>query len=126
LQRKKILVVDDARIVRQQVGMALKGAGFEVLEAEDGATAVELVGTTLDLALVVCDVNMPGMSGIDFLETLAASGRISSLPVVILTTEVNTALVTRAKSAGAKAWMVKPFNPSALISTAKRLTGLPC
>lgn len=126
MQRKKILVVDDARIVRQQVGMALKDAGFEVLEAEDGLTAVALVGKTLDLAMVVCDVNMPGMSGLEFLETLAASGRIRSLPVVILTTEVNTALVTRAKSAGAKAWMVKPFNASALILTAKKLTGLPC
>lgn len=123
MQRKKILIVDDARIVRQQVGAALKDAGFDIIEAEDGQTAVTVVGKTPDLAMVVCDINMPGMSGLEFLEALKGTGRINSLPVVMLTTEVNTSLVTRAKAAGAKGWMVKPFNASALIVTAKKLTG---
>jgi two-component system chemotaxis response regulator CheY len=116
----KILVVDDSMMVRQQVGRALTGAGFAVIEATDGADALQKLAATPEMRLVVCDVNMPRMGGIEFLEQANATG--SKVPVVMLTTEGQPELIQRAKALGAKGWIVKPFKPELLIAAAKKLT----
>jgi two-component system chemotaxis response regulator CheY len=114
-----VLVVDDSMMVRKQVGSALKGQGYDVVEAVDGVDALEKLDAHPDTKLIVCDVNMPKMNGLEFLEQLAA--RNSSIPVVMLTTEGQPELIQRAKSLGAKGWLVKPFKPDYLTATAKKL-----
>jgi two-component system, chemotaxis family, chemotaxis protein CheY len=119
---KKILVVDDSATVRQQVGLALGQAGFDVVEAVDGVDGFEKVTKATDISLVICDVNMPRMSGIDMLEKLHAEHKGAPVPVIMLTTEGQPDLVDRAKKAGAKGWIVKPFKAELLIAAAKKLT----
>jgi|HubBroStandDraft_2_1064218.scaffolds.fasta_scaffold422483_1 two-component system chemotaxis response regulator CheY len=116
----RILVVDDSLMVRQQVGRALTGAGFPIIEACDGLDAHQKLAATPDVRLIVCDVNMPRMNGIEFLEKLSASG--SMIPAVMLTTEGQPELIARAKALGAKGWIVKPFKPEMLIAAVKKLT----
>jgi two-component system chemotaxis response regulator CheY len=115
-----VLVVDDSSMVRQQVSRALVGAGFTIVEAADGIDALEKIGAHPETRLVVCDVNMPRMNGIEFLESLAAKG--AAPPVVMLTTEGQPDLIRRAKALGAKGWIVKPFKPDLLVEAAMRLT----
>ncbi|MBV1861909.1 MAG: response regulator [Nannocystaceae bacterium] len=116
---KKILVVDDSATVRQQVGMALKAVGFEIVEAVDGQDGLEKITAMDDIALVVSDVNMPRMNGLDMVEK--AKALRAELNVVMLTTEGDPALVKRAKAAGACGWIVKPFKAAALVAAAKKL-----
>ena len=107
--------------LRIQVGRVLRGAGFHVIEAVDGLDALEKLASATDLALIVCDVNMPRMSGIELLEALKA--RADTLPpILMLTTEGNPELVRRARASGAKAWMTKPFKPDLLLAAAMKLT----
>jgi two-component system chemotaxis response regulator CheY len=119
---KKILVVDDSATVRQQVGLALSQAGFEIIEAVDGMDGVDKVGQVTDISLVICDVNMPRMSGLEMLEKLHEDKKHNTIPVVMLTTEGQPELVDRAKKAGAKGWIVKPFKAELLVAAAKKLT----
>jgi two-component system chemotaxis response regulator CheY len=113
----KVLVIDDSLTVRKQVGMALTMAGFAVLEACDGADALEKLTVHADVALVVCDVNMPRMNGLEFLAHVR-----TGLPVMMLTTEGQPELIQRAKALGAKGWLVKPFKPELLVAAARKLT----
>lgn len=119
---KKILVVDDSATVRQQVGLALGQAGFDVVEAVDGMDGIDKMHQTVDIALVICDVNMPRMNGLEMIEKLHAEKKGAMAPVVMLTTEGQPELVERAKKAGAKGWIVKPFKAELLIAAAKKLT----
>lgn len=117
----KILVVDDSMMVRQQVKRALPGAEFAVVEAQDGVDALEKLAEHADVALIVCDVNMPRMGGMDFLEALRALPQCQHVPVVMLTTEAQPDLVAKAKGFGAKGWIIKPFKPELLLAAAKKL-----
>lgn len=119
---KKILIVDDSPTVRQQVRAALTMAGFEVSEAVDGAEGVERIKQASDLAAVVCDINMPRLNGIELLETVGKDPSRAGLPILMLTTEGQASTVQRAKAAGAKGWMLKPFKADLLIMTLKKLT----
>lgn len=119
---KKILVVDDSASVRQQVGLALRQGGFEVVEAKDGEEGRKTVEDSPDIAMVFCDVNMPVLSGLVMLEQLKSTIADRGLPVVMLTTEGQPALIKQAKEAGAKGWIVKPFKADQLVATAKKLT----
>jgi two-component system, chemotaxis family, chemotaxis protein CheY len=117
----KILVVDDSPTVRQQVGLALTQAGYQVVDAVDGADAFAKVEPSI--AMMICDVNMPRMNGLELLEKLHAEGRAPAMPIVMLTTECQPALMDRAKKAGAKGWIIKPFKPDMLISAVRKLAG---
>ncbi len=116
----KVLVVDDSSMARLQVSRALVGAGFSIVEAEDGRDALEKLASEPETRLIVCDVMMPRMNGMEFLEQLNAD-RVA-LPVVMLSTEAQPELVQRARALGAKGWIVKPFKPEQLIAAAKKLT----
>lgn len=119
---KKILIVDDSATVRQQVGMALTQAGFSVLEAVDGIDGKEQIEKHSDISLVVCDVNMPRMNGLEMVTQVKAVEKHANLPILMLTTEGDPSLIARAKKAGAKGWIVKPFNADLLVNAAKKLT----
>lgn len=118
---KKVLVVDDSQSIRNEVSDALGPAGFSVLQAADATEAFACLNKHQDISMVVLDVNMPGMSGIDVLERLQQDRPGHDLPVLMLTTEAERTLVDRAKKAGAKGWLLKPVKPQLLVSTVTRL-----
>jgi two-component system chemotaxis response regulator CheY len=122
LAGKTILIVDDSASVRGQIREVLGTAGFQTLEATDGVEGLQAIVARDDLAGVVCDINMPRMSGLQMLEFLRAKGRLASLPVIMLTTEGQASLVQQAKVAGAKGWVMKPFKPAALIAAVLKVT----
>ncbi len=115
---KTVLVVDDSAMIRMQVKRALNGAGFTTIEAVDGQDAFEKMGDGIDL--VVCDVNMPRMSGIEFLERVRDEGD-PDVPVLMLTTEAQPELIRQARDMGAKGWIVKPFKPHLLIAAVTKM-----
>jgi len=120
-----VMLIDDSATVRMQASRALTAAGFGIIEATDGVDALEKLETALrgsGVALIVCDVNMPRMSGIEFIENLSRRNGVRP-PVIMLTTEGHPDLVQSAKACGAKGWMVKPFKPELLVAAARKLTG---
>lgn len=119
---KKILIVDDSRTIRQQVNFTLQKSGFATVEAEDGQKGIEVLAANPDVAMIISDVNMPNMGGLEMLETIKANPQHASLPIVMLTTEGAAELLERAKAAGAKGWLVKPFKPDQLIAVVSKLT----
>jgi len=116
---KRILVVDDSVTVRQQVAQTLQQAGYEVVEATDGVDALTKVDPTI--AMAICDVNMPRMNGIELVEKLAQDPTWKLLPIVMLTTEGQPQLIQRARAAGIKGWIVKPFKPEMLVAVVKKM-----
>ncbi|MBP8286904.1 MAG: response regulator [Rhodoferax sp.] len=115
-----ILVIDDSASLRQVVAMALKGAGYDVLEAGDGQAALALLdGRKIHMA--ICDVNMPRMNGIEFVKAAKALQNYRFLPILMLTTESQESKKEEGKAAGAKAWMVKPFSPASLLNAVSKL-----
>jgi len=117
---KTILVVDDSSTVRQQVAMALKQAGFAIMEAADGLKGLAAIEANPNIDMVVCDVNMPNLNGLEMLERVKSKGH--KLPILMLTTEGQPSMIKRAKQAGAVGWIVKPFDANQLIQAAKHLT----
>jgi two-component system chemotaxis response regulator CheY len=120
---RKIMVVDDSAIVRQQVSWALVEGGYEVVEAVDGQDAVERIAASPDVAMMVCDVSMPRLNGLELLEKLGGENKTPPFPVLMLTTEGHAELVAQAKGLGAKGWMVKPVRPEILLATVRKLAG---
>ncbi len=120
---KKILIVDDSKTIRQQVSFTLAKGGFEVIEAEDGKDGIEKLKANTDVALVISDVNMPNMNGLEMVEAIKAAGSYSHINIIMLTTEGTPELIERAKAAGAKGWLVKPFKPEQLVAAATKLAG---
>lgn len=118
--RGKVLVIDDSLMVREQVGRALTGAGFVTIDACDGRDAMLKVAANPDIRLAICDLTMPVMNGLEFLEHLRTEGH--ALPVLMLTADGQPELIQRARSLGAKGWIVKPFKPEQLVAAAKKLT----
>jgi len=118
---KTILIVDDSSSLRTVVKMALTRAGYDVLEAGDGQLALAVLDKTPKVHLIVSDVNMPNMDGITFLTHVKKHARHKFAPVVMLTTEGQDAVKQRGREAGAKAWIVKPFNPAQLLDAVSKL-----
>ena len=121
--KQTVLVVDDSPTIRLQVRTALEEAGFRVIEAEDGVEGLITISNTPDVVAVICDVNMPRMSGLQLLLAVKSQQRSAALPVLMLTTEGQPALIERAKEAGANGWIVKPFVPKDLVAAVKKITG---
>lgn len=118
---KKILIVDDSKTIRQQVSFTLTKGGYEVVEAEDGNDGLAKLKGNPDVAMIISDVNMPNMDGLQMVEKMKENGSI--VPVVMLTTEGAAELIERAKAAGAKGWLVKPFKPEQLVAAVSKLAG---
>ena len=120
---KKVMVIDDSSTIRQQVGIALTRSGYDVVEASDGVDGFEKIAANAGLAMVICDVNMPRMNGIEFLVRMNSQPPAQQLPVLMLTTEAQPNLIARAREAGAKGWIIKPFKPEMLLSAVRKLVG---
>ncbi len=112
---KTILIVDDSAAIRQLVSFAIEYAGHTVIAASGGKDAL----TKLDNAridLVISDVNMPEMDGIEFIKRLRATAKHRFTPIVMLTTEAQQAKKQEGRAAGASGWIVKPFKPEQLLN----------
>ncbi len=116
----KILAVDDSASMRQMVAFTLKNAGHEVLEAADGREALEIARKT-PVNLVLSDVNMPNMDGIQLIRELRALPSYRFTPILMLTTESAASRKQEGKAAGATGWIVKPFDPDQLLATVDRV-----
>lgn len=117
---KTIMVVDDSASLRQVVGIALKGAGYDVLEGCDGADALTKL-TGQKVHLIISDVNMPNMDGISFVKAVKQLPNYKFTPIIMLTTESQEASKQQGQAAGAKAWVVKPFKPEQMLDAVSKL-----
>lgn len=117
---KLIMIVDDSASMRRVVSIALKGAGYDVLEGVDGKDALAKL-TGQKVHLIISDVNMPVMDGIAFLKAVKAMPAYKFTPVIMLTTESAEEKKREGQSAGARAWVVKPFQPEQLVNAVQRL-----
>ena len=116
----KFLIVDDSNSIRQMVSFTLKSAGYEVVEAADGLQGLEKAKSE-SFDLVISDVNMPNMNGIELCQELRKLSTFEFTPILMLTTESSGDMKVRGKAAGATGWLVKPFNPEKLLATIKRV-----
>lgn len=117
---KTILMVDDSASLRQVVAIALKGAGYDVIEASDGKDALsKLDGRKINL--IISDVNMPVMDGISFAKAAKELPAYRFTPIIMLTTESGDDMKAKGKAAGVKAWVVKPFQPPVLLDAVAKL-----
>jgi two-component system chemotaxis response regulator CheY len=117
----KILIVDDSETVRCHVRTVLEQAGFAILEAPDGIEGLRVLQENPEIAAIVVDVNMPRMNGMEMLERMRTLKL--SRPALVLTSEADLSLISRAKAAGAKGWLVKPAKSVALTSAVKKILG---
>ncbi len=119
---KNVLVVDDSAAIRQSVSYVLEQEGYAVVQAEDGQAGVDkLDGTAFDL--IITDVNMPRMDGIELVRQARAKSDYKFTPIVVLTTESQASKMDEGKAAGATGWIVKPFNTDKLLAVVKKLAG---
>ena len=117
---KTIMVVDDSASLRQVVSIALKGAGFDVIEGCDGKDALSKINGQ-KIHLIISDVNMPNMDGITFVKEVKKMTNYKFTPIIMLTTESQEAKKQEGQAAGAKAWVVKPFQPAQMLAAVSNL-----
>ncbi len=115
-----VLTVDDSRAMRDMLRHSLLAAGFRVLQAEDGLHGLEVLETERP-DVIVTDINMPRMDGFGFIEAVRRDETRRSMPVLVLTTEVDAEKKNRARAAGATGWIVKPFDPIKLVEAIRRV-----
>jgi two-component system chemotaxis response regulator CheY len=118
---KTILIVDDSSSLRVVVKIALERAGYAVIEASDGKEGLDALAKASKVHLIVSDVNMPNMDGITFVTQVKQNPQYKFTPVIMLTTEGQDAKKEQGRAAGAKAWIVKPFNPPQLLDAVSKL-----
>lgn len=119
---KTVLSVDDSASIRQMVKMTLSGAGYEVVQANDGAEGLaKAQSTTYDM--VVTDLNMPNMDGLTLIRELRKLPNYTGVPILFLTTESDENMKKEAKAAGATGWITKPFQQEQLVGIVKKVLG---
>lgn len=121
---KTILAVDDSKSIRELVRFALEPLGYDVVVAEDGIEGLDRLGEHR-VDLVITDLNMPRMDGLEFITAVRRDGRYAGLPMIMLTTEGQADTMRAGKQAGASGWIVKPFNDLQLEMTVRKFIGKP-
>lgn len=120
---KLALIVDDSSSMRQMVSFTLKGAGFDVLEGENGQQALDKLkaapGGRVDV--IITDLNMPVMDGLTFIKNVRALSPLRFTPILMLTTESGDNRKAEGKAAGATGWIVKPFHPEQLLKVIEKV-----
>jgi len=117
---KSIISVDDSSTMRRMVSFTLKSAGYDVLEAGDGAEALTLLKTR-SVDLVISDINMPKLNGIELTRQLRSQPGYTRTPIILLTTESDPAKKAEGRAAGATGWIVKPFNQEQLLAIVSKV-----
>jgi len=116
-----ILTVDDSSSVRQMVGFTLRNGGYEVVEAVDGKDALDRLSGRVQL--IITDLNMPRMNGIQLIEAVRAMPDYRFVPILMLTTESQDSMKKAGRAAGATGWIVKPFRPEQLLAVIRKVLG---
>jgi two-component system chemotaxis response regulator CheY len=120
----RILVVDDLEAMRMSVCSILKHLGFNrVLEAPDGHTALDIIRSS-PVGLVIADLDMPGMDGIELLQSVRSDAEHSDLPVLFMTGEADKTRVLEAAKAGVNDYVLKPFSVAVLDQKIRKILGL--
>jgi two-component system chemotaxis response regulator CheY len=119
---KVILCVDDSASIRQMVKLTLSGAGYQVVQANDGAEGLAKARATT-VNLVVTDLNMPVMNGLGLIRELRKLAAYRGVPIIFLTTESDASLKQEAKAAGATGWITKPFQQEQLVGVVRKVLG---
>ncbi len=119
---KVILCVDDSASIRQMVKLTLSGAGYQVVQAGDGAEGLAKARETT-VNLVVTDLNMPVMNGLGLIRELRKLAAYRGVPIIFLTTESDASLKQEAKAAGATGWITKPFQQEQLVGVVRKVLG---
>lgn len=117
---KTIMIVDDSSSVRTVVKATLMGAGYNVIEGVDGRDGISKL-TGQKVHLIISDVNMPNMNGIEMVKEIKQMPNYKFTPICMLTTESEQSKMDEGKAAGAKAWIVKPFQPPKLLDAVSKL-----
>lgn len=116
----QVLIVDDSHSIRELLSSVLRKAGFDVTSANDGKAGLQSAKKA-SYDLVITDVNMPEMDGIELLGNLRKLPEYTFKPILILTTEFSQEMKQKGKEAGATGWLVKPFDPEKLIEVISRI-----
>ena len=122
MSAKKILAVDDSVSIRKSISFILGQEGYEVVEAVDGNDALAKARAE-KFDLVITDINMPGMDGIELIKNLRQEAGYKFTPLIALTTENQMSKMEEGKAAGATGWIVKPFVAEKLLAVVKKVTG---
>ncbi|MBU0719958.1 response regulator [bacterium] len=118
----RVLIVDDASLVRTVAKKAALEAGHEVVVAEDGQKGLEAI-KEFQFDIIFSDINMPVMSGLEMVENIRKEPAYKYVPIVMLTTESNADLKAKGKEMGVKAWLLKPFNKDKFLMACEKLLG---
>jgi len=113
MDKIRALIVDDSSVMRKIVERSLRQAGLDlesIVEASNGAEALAVLQTNV-VDLILCDINMPVMDGLEFVRQVHTVGNAKDVPIVMITTEGSEAHVVQALSAGARGYIRKPFTP---------------
>lgn len=122
MENANFLVVEDSPTMRQLISFSLKRfKNAKIIEAVDGVDALKKLSGPEKIDLILTDINMPVMDGIEFIKNVRATGQHNSLPILILTTETSQDKRDQGKAAGGTGWIVKPFDPEKLISVIHRV-----
>ncbi|MCB9500439.1 MAG: response regulator [Deferribacteres bacterium] len=117
---KTIMTVDDSASIRQMVAFSLKQAGYNVIEAVDGADALNQLATK-SIDMLVTDLNMPNVNGVELIRQVRKMAAYRFIPIIMLTTESQETKKSEGKAAGATAWVIKPFRPEQLVAIANKV-----
>lgn len=117
-----ILLIDDSPTLRTVLGALLTDSGYQVIEAENGHTAMSIIHRK-PFDLVLCDINMPVMDGISFIQSFKQEPQMRHIPVLVLSTENSNEMKLKAKFAGASGWIVKPYKEKTILEAINKLIG---
>jgi len=119
---RTVLTIDDSKAIRDMVSFTLGAQGYTVIGAENGAEGLERFRSQ-KLALVITDLNMPVMNGLDFIRNARRETVNAGVPIIMLSTENKPELKAEGKAAGATGWINKPFDADLLTAVARKLAG---
>lgn len=117
---KTILIVDDSNTARASVEYTLKKGNYNVSTADDGTSGLDVLSKKPSIDMIITDLNMPKMDGIEFIRHVRKIDDYKYTPILMLTTESQDEKKMEGKAAGASGWLVKPFNPTQLLDVVKR------
>jgi len=119
---KTVLSVDDSASIREMMSFALEPKGYTVVKAEDGQDGLKKISEN-KIDLVITDLNMPNMNGIEMTRAIRADSRFDGIPIVLLTTEGQKEKMMEGKAAGAVGWIVKPFDEQKICGIVAKMIG---
>ena len=121
MAKKTVMIVDDSKTILTQLSLILRKCDVDCVQAECAEDALSVLQTGKVVDLMLLDVNMPGMTGIDLLRQLDVHTNKNSPQVVILTTESDESMITEARTLGARGWLIKPFSQERVLGLVAKL-----